>query len=237
MTRLLWFLLLMPFAHAAISNSPPETVILVHGLGRTRWSLWRVEQALREDGYKVVNVSYPSRSVSIERLTRDYLAPLVAAEAAAPRLHFVTHSMGGILLRCYLRDHPLPNGGRVVMLAPPNQGSELADRLKPNWFYRRVNGPAGQQLGVADLPAALGSWPANAGPLGIIAGNRSLNPLFSAAFPGPNDGKVSVAGARLAGMSDFLVVPHSHTWLAWRQPVITQIRTFLRHGHFTPTPP
>ena len=120
------------------------------------------------------------------------------------------------------------------MLAPPNAGSELADRLKPTWFYRTVNGPAGQQLGTDGLPRALGPWPAGAGELGIIAGDVSLNPLFSATLPGPNDGKVTVASARLAGLKDFLVVPYSHTWLAWRRPVLAQIQAFLRTGRFDP---
>lgn len=216
-------------APAAVTD---ETVILLHGLGRTRWSFWRMERALRRDGYRVVNVTYPSREKSVEDLARDCLAPLVAAEAKAGKLHFVTHSMGGILLRCHLRDHPVPNLGRVVMLAPPNAGSELADALKPTWLYRTVNGPAGQQLGTDGLPRALGRWPAGAGELGIIAGDVSLNPLFSATLPGPNDGKVSVASARLEGMADFLVVPHSHTWLGWRKPVISQVRAFLRDGKF-----
>jgi triacylglycerol lipase len=219
-------------ATTALPAVPGETVILLHGLGRSRWSLWRMERALRHDGYRVINVSYPSRKKTVEDLARDYLAPLVAAEAAAPRLHFVTHSMGGILLRCYLRDHPLPNLGRVVLLAPPNAGSGLADWLKPTWLYRTLNGPAGQQLGKDGLPRALGPWPAGAGELGIIAGEISLNPLFSAVLRGPNDGKVTVASARLAGMRDFLVVPYSHTWLVWRQPVIAQVRAFLRTGKF-----
>lgn len=221
-------------ARAAASG---ETVVLLHGLGRTRWSMWRMEQALRHDGYKVVNLAYPSRNKSIEDLARDYLAPLVAAQAPAPRLHFVTHSMGGILLRCCLRNHAIPNLGCVVMLAPPNAGSELADWLKPTWLYRTVNGPAGQQLGTDGLPLALGPWPANAGELGLIAGAASLNPVFSAHLPGPNDGKVTVASARLAGMKDFLTVPHSHTWLAWRAPVIAQVQAFLRRGGFTRSAP
>lgn len=234
MSRLGLSLLLMLSAFTtACGAEPGETVILLHGLGRTRWSFWRLEQALRRDGYQVVSVTYPSRQQPVEELARDWLAPLVAAQARATRLHFVTHSMGGILLRCHLRDHAIPNLGRVVMLAPPNSGSELADWLKPTWLYRTVNGPAGQQLGTNGLPRALGPWPAGAGELGIIAGDVSLNPLFSAHLPGPNDGKVTVASARLEGMRDFLTVPYSHTWLAWRPPVIDQVRAFLRHGHFT----
>lgn len=234
MSRLL---LLLMLSAATVHAESKDTVILLHGLGRTRWSFWRVEQALRHEGYHVINLSYPSRTHSIEELTRDWLAPLIAAQGAAPRVHFVTHSMGGILLRCYLRDHAMPNLGRVVMLAPPNAGSELADRLKPTWLYRTLDGPAGQQLGTAGLPAALGPWPAGAGELGVIAGDRSLNPLFSSTLPGPNDGKVTVASARLGGMKDFLTVPYSHTWLAWRGPVIAEILAFLRSGRFRPTRP
>jgi pimeloyl-ACP methyl ester carboxylesterase len=222
----------VPSTPASVRPAPREKVILLHGLGRTRWSFWRVEQALRHDGYEVVNHTYPSRAHPIEVLARDHLAPLMAAQGIASRLHLVTHSMGGIVLRCYLRDHPVPNLGRVVMLAPPNAGSELADRLKPTWLYRTINGPAGQQLGTEDLPRALGPWPAYRGELGIIAGDRSLNPLFSSWLPGPGDGKVTVARTRLAGMADFTVVPVSHTWLAWRRAVISQIRAFLRSGRF-----
>ncbi|MBI2496866.1 MAG: alpha/beta fold hydrolase [Opitutae bacterium] len=218
-------------AHAPAATTD-ETVILLHGLGRTRWSLWRMERALRRDGYRVVNVTYPSREKTVEDLVRDHLAPLVAAEAKTGKVHVVTHSMGGILLRCHLRDHLIPNLGRVVMLAPPNAGSELADVLKPTWLYRTVNGPAGQQLGTDGLPRALGPWPAGAGELGIIAGDVSLNPLFSASLPGPNDGKVAVASTRLEGMADFLVMPYSHTWLGWRKPVIGQVRAFLLDGKF-----
>ena len=245
MPRLLLYLLLMLPAIIALTAASGETVILLHGLGRTRWSFWRLEQTLRQDGYHVVNLSYPSRKKSIEDLARDDLAPLVAAQKTATKLHFVTHSLGGILLRCYLRDHPIPNLGRVVMLAPPNAGSELVDGLKPMWLYRTINGPAGQQLGTAGLPRVLGPWPAGAGELGIIAGDFSFNPLFSAQLSGPNDGKITVVSTRLAGMSDFLTVPCSHTWLLWRAPVIAQVRAFLAHGRFprpgpesaTPEPP
>lgn len=222
---------------AAEPAGPPETVILLHGLGRSPASMWRIERALRRDGYHVVNAAYPSQRQPVEVLARDHLAPLIAAHRDAPRLHFVTHSLGGILLRLHLRDHAVPNLGRVVMLAPPNAGSELADHLKPSRFYRLATGPAGQQLGVNDLPAALGPWPAGAGALGIIAGDRTFNPWYSAQLPGPDDGKVTVAATRLEGMADFVTVHSSHTWLAWRGAVIDEIRAFLRTGRFAPAAP
>ena len=215
----------------AATPAPRDTVVLLHGLGRTPWSLKRLEWSLRDAGYHVVNFNYPSRDLPIERLADEKLAPLLRTLPVEPgaKVHFVTHSMGGILLRCYLRNHPLPQLGRIVMLAPPNAGSQVADHLLRTWPYRTVNGPAGQQLGTDGLPRMLGPAP---GETGIIAGNHSFNPLFSSWMPGPNDGKVSVASAQLEGMTDFLTVPYSHTWLMWRRPVIRQILCFLHTGRF-----
>jgi triacylglycerol lipase len=120
----------------------------------------------------------------------------------------------------------------VVMLAPPNGGSELVDLLKHWPVYRRLNGPAGLQLGtdVDSVPNQLG--PVRDVAVGIIAGDRSFNPLFSTIIPGRNDGKVSVERTRLAGMSDHLTVHSSHTWLMWRSGVISQVKSFLRTGAF-----
>jgi pimeloyl-ACP methyl ester carboxylesterase len=213
------------------ASAQSDTVVLLHGLGRSSWSMKRIEWSLRDAGYTVVNLDYPSRDFPIETLAEAHLGPSLAQLKLEPgvHVHFVTHSMGGIVLRCYLRDHPLPQLGRIVMLGPPNSGSEIADHLKSSWFYRTMNGPAGQQLGTDGLPGKLGPAP---GETGIIAGEVSLNPFFSSWMPGPSDGKVSVARARLDGMADFLTVPYSHTWLMWREPVIDQVREFLRNGKF-----
>ncbi len=212
-----------------------DAVVLLHGLGRSSWSMKRLEWSLREAGYEVVNLDYPSRQRTVEGLAETELGPTLAALRLEPgaRVHFVTHSMGGIVVRAYLRAHPLERLGRIVMIAPPNAGSELADRLKGTWLYRTVNGPAGQQLCTDGLPTTLGPAP---GETGIIAGDVALNPLFSSWMPGPNDGKVSVERTRLAGMSDFLVVPYSHTWLMWRRPVVDQVLAFLRDGRFVRAP-
>lgn len=222
---------------SAASAAPTDTVVLLHGLGRSAWSMKRLEWALRAEGYHVVNFAYPSRHATVETLAEQHLGPLLRALPVAPggAVHFVTHSMGGIVLRCYLRDHPAPAPGRIVMLAPPNQGSEVVDRLHARWFYRMINGPAGAQLTTQGLPGKLGRAPRGTG---VIAGNFSFNPLFSSWMPGPGDGKVSVASTRLDGADDFLVLPYSHTWLMWRAPVIDQVRAFLRDGKFMRvTPP
>jgi len=212
-----------------------DYVVILHGLGRTSFSMKRVEWALKKENYCVINATYPSTRLSIQFLADDWLAALLTERIRErnARIHFVTHSLGGIVLRQYLSDHPLPQLGRVVMLAPPNQGSELADRLKNNWLYRWVTGPGGQQVGTgpASVPRQLG--PAHF-ELGVIAGDRSLNPLFSAWIPGPDDGKVSVRRTRLAGMQDFLLVHRTHTWMAWNPRVVAAIVHFLKAGEFRP---
>ncbi len=211
------------------------TVILLHGLARTRRSMGKLERALKKAGFRTLNVGYPSR-----RHTIAHLADTVVAEAVercqgrtTGPVHFVTHSMGGILVRQFLASHRLDNPGRVVMLAPPNHGSEIVDKLGSRWWFRWFNGPAGCSLGTGpdSVPNRLG--PADY-PLGIIAGNHSLDPVFSRMIPGPGDGKVSVASTRLQGMLDFKIVPHGHTCIMNRNEVIRQVLFFLQHGRFEP---
>lgn len=191
-------------------------------------------RALRRRGYGVVNLGYPSRRFPIEELSfqlADQLADRFAGLRPGGPVHFVTHSLGGILVRHFLATRPFPDLGRVVMLCPPNQGSELAERLRPYPLFRLGLGPAGRQLGTGG-----DSVPIRLGPvgfeLGVITGTRSLNPLSPRIFEGPNDGKVAVARARVAGMTDFLVVPATHTFLMNRPDVIAAVDRFLRSGRF-----
>jgi len=139
--------------------------------------------------------------------------------------------MGGILVRFYLAKHDINKLGRVVMLAPPNAGSELVDRLSKSQLFNLINGPAGKQLGtdVASLPNSLGAVNYE---VGIIAGNRSLNPIYSSLITGDNDGKVSTQNTRLEGMTDFIVLPYSHTFIMNRPQVIEQTLFFLQQGKF-----
>lgn len=211
-------------------------VILLHGLGRTHRSMAKMATHLTEEGYWVINLDYPSTEASIERLSEGIVAETVrqcrSDHPSAP-IHFVTHSLGGILVRHYLQAHHLPPGSRVVMLSPPNQGSEVADWLKDFVLYRWIMGPSGQQLGTSadSVPKRLG--PVDV-PVGIIAGDSSLEPWFSSRLPGPDDGKVSVESARLAEMDDFLVVHKSHGFIMNDAQVIAQTIHFLKHGQFRP---
>jgi hypothetical protein len=191
----------------------------------------RLEWTLKRAGYRVVNLRYPSRRLTVERLGDEYLDKAVLAQSQAGRIHFVTHSLGGIVLRHHLAGHPMANLGRIVMLAPPNHGSELADRLKQSAVGRWILGPAGCELGTgaSELPERLG--PAHF-PLGVIAADRPAHGWFRRLFTGPNDGKVSVQSARLDGMADFLAVPDNHTWIMWRSGTSRQVLAFLEQGHF-----
>jgi triacylglycerol lipase len=209
-------------------------VILLHGMGRTHRSMATMARRLAGKGYGVKNLDYPSTGASIESLSAGIVAETVRhCRLAHPSasIHFVTHSLGGILVRQYLQTHRLPPGSRVVMLSPPNQGSELADLLKDWFIYRWIMGPAGQQLGTAEdsVPNRLG--PVDV-PVGIITGDSTLEPWFSAQLPGPDDGKVSVKRARLAEMADFLVVHKSHGFIMNDPQVIAQTCHFLEHGRF-----
>ncbi len=236
-------------AAPAAASAAPDTVVLLHGLGRTRLSLLRLARALEAEGYRVVNLTYPSRTRPLEWLAAVWLpaqlaahapAPSVSAAAPSPRLHLVTHSMGGILVRLWLRENgPPPHLGRVVMLAPPNAGSELPDRLAAWPAFRWATGLNGRRLGTGpdSLPRALGPWPAPASPLGVIAGTKPIPLLPFAWVPAPHDGKVSVASTHLAGESAHLALPLSHTWLPWHRTTVAAVRAFLRTGAFAPAAP
>ena len=205
-----------------------ETVFLVHGLGNHGTSMRFLEEDLTARGYTVRTLDLPTEAESIEALARR-LREAVAEVPRRERIHFVTHSMGGLVLRCYLAGRHRSRIGRVVMLAPPNGGSELADLLNRLPLVRRLAAPACGQLGTH---SRLGwRWPRRTD-LGIIAGDRSPRPVSRLLIRGPDDGVVSVHSTELQGMRDFLTVHRSHGTILRAPEVLEETAWFLDHGEF-----
>ena len=212
---------------------PVERVLLLHGIAGSLSQLAKLERALSDAGYRTFNLRYAGRHRSLEHLVED-----VHRDAAwflnqtTGQTHFVTHSMGGLLARALINRYRPVALGRVVMLAPPNQGSELSNLLVRTAAYRRFFGPAGLQLCTRqddNLRQLLGAVDYT---LGIIAGTRALDPLCWLIIPGPNDGRVSVARTVVDGMVDTVAIPATHTFIMRNNRAIGQTIHFLRHGYF-----
>lgn len=212
-----------------------ECVVLFHGMGRTYRSMANMQKELGKAGYHTVNYGYASTKMDIESLAREYypLAVEKCLQFTPSVIHFVTHSLGGILLRSAIENNRPVNLGRVVMLSPPNHGSSLVDTLQDWWLYKWINGPAGQQLSTAQdsIPNRLGRVDF---PLGIITGDKHafFDIWFSSLIPGEDDGKVSVDEAKVEGMKSFLVVHQSHPFIMNARYVHTETIHFLKYGTF-----
>jgi hypothetical protein len=191
----------------------------------------KLAKALSQTGFLPINMRYASTRHSIETLSEAAINAGLARCPHQSKIHFVTHSLGSILVRHYLSANIIENLGRVVMLAPPNKGSQVVDKLYKVPGFRLINGPAGLQVGT-DAP----SVPNRLGPahfeLGIIAGTRSINLILSAMLPNPNDGRVSVENTKLEGMTDHLALPVTHPFIMKNEKVILQVIHFLKNGVF-----
>lgn len=228
------------FSGAAVASA--ECVVLLHGLARVSGSMSELEKKLGRAGYDVANIGYPSRRHAIDALARDAVTRgIERCRAGQPqKIHFVTHSLGGILVRYYMRHmrhmrhNSLDELGRVVMLGPPNQGAAIVDRLSRAPGFRLL-GPAGSALGTGPDAVANQLGPVDFD-LGVIAGNVNVNPL-SLVMPGvllrePNDSVVTVASTRVEGMSEHIVLPVIHTFMMRSNAVIDHVIRYLKTGSF-----
>ena len=208
-----------------------DCVILLHGLIRTHFSMSILASALGREHYLVVNENYPSTRKPVSRLAEEYIEPMLkkCLKHDPKRIHFVTHSLGGIMLQNYLQHHKISKLANIVMLAPPNHGSPLATIRHLPLPIRWALGPSVKELTPEknNIPMLPGHYK-----IGIIAGNVSINPLGPMIFHEPNDGVVTVASTRMKGMDDFLVLPVSHSFIMNSRDVKEQVVYFLTHGLF-----
>jgi pimeloyl-ACP methyl ester carboxylesterase len=211
--------------------APRTRVVMLHGLGRSERAMQRLARRFQERGYSAVPIGYDSTSQTLDEIVDEIEAHLADCCDAAERLHFVTHSLGGIVLRAWAAQEAPDRIGRVVMLSPPNHGSVLVDRLGG---LSALLGPTGRELGTApdSAPNRLNALGPVEFELGVIAGNRSWNPLGSWLLDGPDDGTVSVESAKVPGMRDFLIVPASHSFMMYDREVARQAIYFVEHGRF-----
>ncbi|MDE1465893.1 esterase/lipase family protein [Spartinivicinus poritis] len=221
------------FSLYSITSLSQECVVLLHGLVRTASSMEKLAIELSKVGFYVVNIDYPSRDKPVE-----VLAEIAVSEGLkqckkqnAIPVNYVTHSLGGILVRQYYQQHTPMHVKRVVMLAPPNQGSEVVDNLKNVPGFGLINGPAGRQLGTDknSIPSQLG--PVNF-ELGVIAGTQSINLILSTFLPNPDDGKVSVERTKVEGMCGFIALPTTHPFIMSNNLVIKEVKNYLKNGKF-----
>jgi pimeloyl-ACP methyl ester carboxylesterase len=216
-----------------------DYVIALHGLGHTRSSFRWMSRRLQDAGYHVLNVGYPSRRKPLASAAREHVAPVVDAllrSAPRRRIHFVAHSLGCIVTREFLggrSSHADGAGrlGRVVMLAPPNQGSEILDTFGSRWWARAILGPVTKELLTDESSPVRRLGPARL-ETGILMGNRPLIPFFRNLLDGQSDGIVRVEGGHLDGAADFVVLPVDHTVFVRRKLVFNQVVAFLKHGRF-----
>lgn len=196
----------------------------------------RLAGALRKEGYEVVNVGYPSTRHPIQTLVDEHVVPRVEeVRQRHDRVHFVTHSLGGILVRALAAREPLPETSRAVLLAPPNAGSPVADLVCDLLPFRWWCGPALQELGTGEGSVPL-RLPAATFEVGVIAGERAVFPWFNAALGGPNDGIVSCEATGLEGAADTIRLSVGHTFIMLHREAIRQTLHFLQHGRFDHAP-
>jgi pimeloyl-ACP methyl ester carboxylesterase len=225
----------------SISQSAPEVVqpkdgdfvVLLHGMKRSASSMGEIENNLRANGYRTINIDYPSSEKTIEELS-DFIHREITLNYfdKSRKINFVTHSMGGILTRYYLKKHRPDMLGRVVMLAPPNQGTEMSDFLQGTKVFEWFFGPAGTQLGTNEKSIVNSLGPVDY-ELGVVMGNISLNPIASVVVPGDDDGLVSHERSKVEGMKDSIILPTAHSLIMFNKQAHEQIVHFLQDGKFS----
>ena len=211
-------------------TSEREMVVVLHGLGRNPGSMWLLGSRIENAGFDVTRIGYDSLNEPPEQILAEVSRKIDACCAASEwPVHFVGHSLGGLIIRAYLAQHKVRSLGRVVLIAAPNAGTPLVDTYRDAWWMG-LAGPTAKRLGSGadSFPRSL---PAPDYPVGVIAGVSEI-PVLKDVIPGDDDGLVPLASASLAGMTDFVIVKSSHSLLRYSWEVARQTIAFLRCGGF-----
>ena len=207
-----------------------EAVILLHGIFRSSKAMQRVRDRLEKDGYLVVPFDYPSTRVDISASAK-MLGDVVKSLEGVKKISFVTHSMGGLVVRSWLGEGGDPRAKRLVMMGTPNKGAEVADVLRDWHLYRLILGPAGQQL-IAHESGAIAKLPVPEIPFAVVAGGKGTLDGHNPLIPGDDDGLVAVSSAYLEGAEDSITLPVLHSFLPFNADVIEAVSRYLATGAF-----
>lgn len=226
--RILVFILTLLFSMPIMAD---ECVVLLHGYLRSSGCMNFLESKLESAGYKVQNLSYPSTKYSISTLSREHVGPKID-HTLCDKIHFVGHSMGGIIVRHYLSENKLPNLGHVVLITAPNNGSELVTSIQNNKSLSWVlMGPAVHDIAVGS--EFFKTLPLPDYNVGIITADKSMNPITSMfILEGMDDGTLTIESMKLPNMKDIVNLPSTHTLVLSHPEISTQVESFLKEGRF-----
>jgi esterase/lipase len=218
-------------SNAYATTQKGDYVVILHGIARSSSHMQPLAESLKKEGYDVINLDYASTKHTLRELTTSIHKDLSIKLMEDKPIHFIGYSMGGLLVRALLAKQKPVKLGRVLQLAPPNHGSEVSDFLKDNILYKKIFGPAGQELTTNNkyTEKLLGNVDYE---LGIIAGNSTMDPISSYIIKGEDDGKVSILSTKINGMKDHVVVSSSHTFFPSNEDVQKQTIYFLKNGNF-----
>ncbi len=215
------------------SENSRECVICLHGL-RSSSHVWKkLQKQLVVEGYNVLLINYPSSKFPIEKLAEEALVPAISRcrKKQNEKIHIVAHSLGSILARYYLQENDVAELGRVVMVSPPNNGSELVEKFHYVPGFRFINSPAGMQLGT-DENGLIKSLEIPDYEFAVLTGSRSINWIESCFIPANDDGRVSIQSAKLKNMKEFKVIKTNHHFIPYKKETIQSIINFIKHGTF-----
>jgi hypothetical protein len=218
------------FTHDDEVPGNKEIIVLLHGLGRSNTSMWLLASRLEDAGYYVRRVEYDSLHQVPDEILQDIGSQINhCCKAHAQSVHFVGHSLGGLMVRAYLQDNQIDELGRVVLLGTPNQGTDAADHFSDGWLMK-VLGPTAQALGT-DRNSFPKSLKAPHYPVGIIAGERK-GEFNDPVIPGKDDGLVSVEATKIDAMTDFILIETGHSMMRYDREVADQTIEFIKNGAF-----